>query len=274
VLEIERPSVVFHLAAQPLVNESYINPLETFQTNVMGTVNLLNAFSELESSRLFVGVTTDKVYKLDEQKIIRKEDDELGGKDPYAASKAAVEFLVASWPIREDINIATARSGNVIGGGDWAKDRIIPDLVNSFLSGRAPILRYPEAVRPWQHVLDCLNGYLVLIDSMILSGVTGEWNFGPKIDTKQNVRAVAEAAMNYWGLESNWSLDPKANPHEAGYLLLDSTKARTQLGWSDKLGFSETIEWTIDFYREANSGKNVEDLLKNQTKSYLDLVSA
>ena len=269
-----QPDVIVHLAAQALVRESYNSPAATFEINVMGTLNILEAAINYCEPKATLIITTDKVYKNRNKLAGYIESDEIGGDDPYSASKAAADIAAQSW-IRNFSNhpISIARAGNVIGGGDWATDRIIPDLVNSFLSGNVPILRYPRAVRPWQHVLDCLNGYLVLIDSMILSGVTGEWNFGPKIDTNQNVRAVTEAAMNYWGLESNWLLDPKANPHEAGYLLLDSTKARTQLGWRDKLGFSETIQWTFDFYREATSGENVGDLLTNQTKRYLELVS-
>jgi CDP-glucose 4,6-dehydratase len=218
-------------------------------------------------------ITTDKVYKNRNKLDGYLESDELGGDDPYSASKAAADIAAQSW-IRNFSNhpISIARAGNVVGGGDWATDRIVPDLVNAFTFGRAPTLRYPSAIRPWQHVLDCLNGYLVLLDSMILNGTSGEWNFGPRINTNQDVKAVAEAAIKYWGFEGNWQLDPEVNPHEAGYLLLDSTKARTQLGWKDKLEFNDTIEWTLDFYRNAALGNNVGDLIVKQTRRFIDLV--
>jgi CDP-glucose 4,6-dehydratase len=267
-----QPDVIVHLAAQALVRESYKDPYSTFETNVMGTLNLLESSAQECDPKATLLITTDKVYKNRNKLDGYVESDELGGDDPYSASKAAADIAAQSW-IKNFSNhpISIARAGNVVGGGDWATDRIMPDLVNSFISERAPILRYPNAIRPWQHVLDCLNGYLNLLDSMIRNGTSGEWNFGPRININQDVKAVAEAAIDFWGFNGNWELDPEVNPHEARFLLLDSTKARTHLGWKDKLQFNDTIEWTLDFYRNATSGKNVGDLIAEQTRRYIDL---
>jgi CDP-glucose 4,6-dehydratase len=260
--------IAFHLAAQPLVRESYKSPIETYETNVIGTLNFLDGIKESDVQAAIV-ITTDKVYK--NKNLLRgyTESDELGGHDPYSSSKAAADIATQSWVASfESDNVAIARAGNVIGGGDWAADRLIPDLVNAFASGTPANIRYPNSIRPWQHVADCLNGYLVLGDAMITNKVNGEWNFGPAIDTDTKVSRVADLAVSAWGDNASWKLDEDPQLHEAGYLLLDSSKARRELDWQDKLDFWATINWTIDFYRSAVNGKSPRVLLQEQVDAF------
>ena len=260
--------IAFHLAAQPLVRESYRTPIETFETNVLGTLNFLDAIHETEIKAAVV-VTTDKVYK--NKNLLRgyTETDELGGHDPYSSSKAAADIATQSWAASfNSNNISIARAGNVIGGGDWAADRLIPDLVKAFTSGVPANIRYPNAIRPWQHVADCLGGYLALSEAMLANGIMGEWNFGPAIDTNATVSKVADLAARAWGDNASWRLDRDPQLHEAGYLLLDSSKARQQLNWQDKLNFQTTIHWAMDFYKESSRGVNCRDLLFRQIDEF------
>lgn len=260
--------VAFHLAAQPLVRESYKTPIETYETNVMGTLNFLDGIRETNIQAAVV-ITTDKVYKNRNQLHGYTESDELGGHDPYSSSKAAADIATQSWVSSfESKNISIARAGNVIGGGDWAADRLIPDLVNAFTSGVPANIRYPNSIRPWQHVLDCLTGYLALSDLMLASGITGEWNFGPSIDTDTKVSKVADLSVSAWGNGASWTLDEDPQLHEAGYLLLDSSKARQELNWRDKLDFEAAIEWTINFYKAVGNGKSPRALLEEQVEAF------
>jgi CDP-glucose 4,6-dehydratase len=268
VKEID-PEVIIHLAAQPLVREAYKKPIETFETNVIGTLNLLEATVGLNNLKASLIVTTDKVYK--NRNLLRGyvETDELGGEDPYSASKAAADIAAQSWrKSYANSPIAIARAGNVIGGGDWAQDRIVPDLVNAYVSGKTPSLRYPEAVRPWQHVLDCLNGYLTLIDSQLARGTVGEWNFGPALDQKRSVRELVEFFARSWEVENEpWILEMDAQPHESGYLLLDSSKATSDLAWREVLSFEESIAWTVAWYKNLKNSSILE-LTKNQISNF------
>jgi CDP-glucose 4,6-dehydratase len=253
--------VAFHMAAQPLVRESYRTPIDTYETNVIGTLNFLDGVKE-SNIKAAVVITTDKVYK--NKNLLRGylESDELGGHDPYSSSKAAADIATQSWVASYECkNISIARAGNVVGGGDWAADRLIPDLVSAFANNRPANIRYPNAIRPWQHVADCLSGYIALSDAMVASGVTGEWNFGPVIDTDTNVSRIADLAAKSWGDGAKWQLDEDPQLHEAGYLLLDSSKAREQLMWKDKLDFETTIQWTLDFYKDVCRGKDCRELL-------------
>jgi CDP-glucose 4,6-dehydratase len=246
------PEVLIHLAAQPLVRESYRIPVETFDINVLGTLNVLEATRELKNLRAALIITTDKVYKNYNHLRGYVETDELGGDDPYSASKAAADIATQSW-IKSFAKapVAIARAGNVIGGGDWAKDRIIPDLADAYSSGEVPTLRYPDAIRPWQHVLDCLNGYLTLLNKQVSDGLVGEWNFGPTIDVKHSVSDLVSAFAKIWGVEGEtWKLQSANQLHESGYLLLNSEKSNDNLGWSDKLDFVESIQWTVDWYKK------------------------
>ena len=260
--------VALHLAAQPLVRESYKSPIETYETNVIGTLNFLDGIKESDVKAALV-ITTDKVYK--NKNLLRGyiESDELGGHDPYSSSKAAADIATQSWVASyESDNVAIVRAGNVIGGGDWAADRLIPDLVNAFASGTPANIRYPNSIRPWQHVADCLTGYLALSDAMITNKATGEWNFGPAIDTDTKVSRVADLAVSAWGDNASWKLDQDPQLHEAGYLLLDSSKARQELNWRDKLDFEATVAWTMDFYKAAMRGKSSRILLEEQVEAF------
>lgn len=264
------PEVIIHLAAQPLVRESYLDPVGTFETNVLGTLNLLEATRNLTNLSATLVITTDKVYKNHNHLRGYIETDELGGDDPYSASKAAADIATQSWVKSFATSpMAIARAGNVIGGGDWATDRIIPDLVNAYSSNQIPSLRYPHAIRPWQHVLDCLNGYLKLVDSMISNGVSGEWNFGPSLDAKKTVEELTFQVAAQYGLTSEvWKLESDSQPHEAGYLLLDSSKARLELDWSDCLDFEDAIQWTIQWY--LNKDLTPSEITKTQILQFLE----
>jgi CDP-glucose 4,6-dehydratase len=263
-VEMIDPEVIIHLAAQPLVRESFRIPVETFDINVIGTLNVLEATRELRNLKAALIITTDKVYKNHNHLRGYVETDELGGDDPYSASKAAADIATQSW-IKSfaKVPMAIARAGNVIGGGDWAQDRIIPDLVNAYSQGNLPTLRYPDAIRPWQHVLDCLNGYLMLIDHQISSGFTGEWNFGPDLTEKHSVGDLVTTFAKYWGVDGLlWNLEKSDQPHEAGYLLLDSHKAQKDLNWENRLEFNMVVKWTLDIYKDHGKGLRRENLSK------------
>ena len=266
------PDVIVHLAAQPLVRESYRDPVGTFETNVLGTLNVLEATKGLLNLKAALIITTDKVYKNHNHLRGYVETDELGGDDPYSASKAAADIATQSWAKSfANTPVAIARAGNVIGGGDWATDRIIPDLVNAYSSNKIPTLRYPHAIRPWQHVLDCLNGYLKLVDSMISNGVSGEWNFGPDLKEKYEVLDLVKAFAKAWGvqeIDSDWTLEDSKQPHEAGYLLLDSSKARKSLSWSDELSFSDSINWTANWFKASQTNDPLQ-VTSDQIKAFL-----
>jgi CDP-glucose 4,6-dehydratase len=247
------PQVIIHLAAQSLVRESYRHPSKTFETNVMGTLNVLEATKGLDSLEATLIITTDKVYKNSNLLGGYVETDELGGDDPYSASKAAADIATQSW-IKSFATspVAIARAGNVIGGGDWGTDRIIPDLVNSYANGEVPKIRYPGAIRPWQHVLDCLNGYLVLVNAQLNNGIGGSWNFGPLAPAKHTVGELVNAFGSIWGVEGAlWEQDSNQKPAESSFLLLDSKKAHDLLGWQEKLDFNTTISWCVDWYRHC-----------------------
>ena len=260
-----KPDVVIHLAAQSLVRESYREPILTMRTNVLGTLNVLRASQAVGGVKAQLIVTTDKVYENVGKPTGYLETDPLGGKDPYSASKAMADIATQSWLASFDNPpTAIARAGNVIGGGDVCADRLIPDLVRFYCSGQIPKLRAPESVRPWQHVLDCLNGYLLLVDKILETKVNGAWNFGPTDLQSKSVSDVAEIAGDVWGVATKWEQDFSPHPQEASQLLLNSNKARKELGWSDKLNFEESIRWTIDWYKNVYDGLDpVKEILKN-----------
>ena len=266
------PEVVIHLAAQPLVRKSYLDPRETIETNAIGTFNVLEAVSKINSVKANLIITTDKVYKNVKQKKGYIESDHLGGDDPYSASKAMADIVtqsfVKSFP---GIPTAIARAGNVIGGGDVSADRLIPDLINGFIREESVLIRYPSAVRPWQHVLDCLNGYLILVDKILTNKVVGEWNFGPDEKSFKDVKTVADYLKNRWGDRASWITDDKVNPHEAELLALDATKAETQLNWHNKLSFEETLDWTLDWYKAVESGTNPMEQTEVQINKFREM---
>lgn len=251
-----RPEIVFHLAAQPLVRRSYVDPLETWSTNVMGTANLLEACRQQPSVSSIVVVTTDKCYENVNSNRGYHEDDRLGGHDPYSASKAGSELVAASYRsafFQGDNGplLATARAGNVIGGGDWSEDRLIPDLVRAVESGIPMEIRYPQATRPWQHVLEPLGGYLLLGQKLIEGQreFAEAWNFGPVVEDNRTVAEVLERLSVYWpGL--TWQITPHTQPHEAVLLHLDSNKARQRLGWLPVWDLAGGLYATATWYRD------------------------
>ena len=259
LVKVAKPEIVLHLAAQPLVRESYKYPLATFAANAMGTVHLLEALRGTGSVRVAVMVTTDKVYRNEETARPYCEDDALGGHDPYSASKAASEIAIASYRdsfLRErGIAVASARSGNVIGGGDWSDDRLIPDAVRAWDSGATLSIRRPDAVRPWQHVLDPLAGYMrlaaVLWDN---PGLAGAYNFGPATGDAITVRAVIEMARAAYGTGDVAYGDGRDGPHEAGLLILENDKARRALGVAPVQTLAEAVARTLDWYRARKDG--------------------
>lgn len=259
------PDVVIHLAAQALVRASYKNPMHTFETNVMGTLNVLKASQQISHLKAQLIITTDKVYKNLGKRSGYLESDALGGHDPYSASKAMADIAAQSWiSSLENPPTAIARAGNVIGGGDVCADRLMPDLIHSYSAGFIPKLRAPSSVRPWQHVLDCLNGYLMLVENLIEGKSTGVWNFGPDESQFKTVADVADIAGSIWGVEKCWESDHGDHPHEASLLMLNSNKARIELGWSDKLAFLESVEWTTNWYKNVvNGNQALKETQKN-----------
>lgn len=267
------PDIVLHLAAQPLVRASYDEPINTFATNVMGTAHVLEAIRTLNKRVIGVIVTTDKVYQNNEWIYPYRESDALGGHDPYSASKAAAEIVSAAYRsafLRElGVHVATARAGNVIGGGDWSADRLIPDAVRAWGAGKALSVRRPDALRPWQHVLDAVAGYLVLAERLWDDESFGEaWNFGPSANEAATVRAVVERARRSFGKgEVEWGTILEG-PHEAGLLMLDSTKARRRLGVAPRWGLQESITRTMNWYRGALNGAHPRDLCIAEIEDY------
>lgn len=266
------PDVVIHLAAQPLVRQSYLNPVETYDTNVIGTLNVLESIKKLANLRTALVITTDKVYKNLESFDPYDENSPLGGDDPYSSSKAAADLLTQSWTKSfASFPIGIARAGNVIGGGDWAQDRLIPDLIKSTQVGSSLKIRNPKSIRPWQHVFDCLNGYLKLIDFQLETGISGCWNFGPEVSSDKTVERVIEEFSRNWEESIKWHIAEDPELHEAGILLLNSEKARSTLNWKDRLMFEESIAWTTDWYKQAKSGKNPRAISIDQIINFFKL---
>jgi len=271
-----RPEIVLHLAAQPLVRASYREPLETFATNVQGTVHVLDALRDLDSVRVALMVTTDKVYRNLEHDRPYSEDDTLGGADPYSASKAACELVIQSYRdsfLRaQGVRVASARAGNVIGGGDWSEDRLIPDAVRAWQQGRVLEIRRPGAVRPWQHVLEPLAGYLILAEALWHRRAAEEaYNFGPPREDAATVRSVIETAREVGGVGEVRYHDEVQGPHEAGLLLLESGKARAGLGYRSRMGLSESVRRTLHWYRRHAAGTDARILCETDLLEYTSI---
>ena len=265
------PDVVVHMAAQPLVRESYRKPRDTYEINAMGTLSMLEAVAATPSVRAHVVVTTDKVYRNIDQEAGYLETDPLGGADPYSASKAMADLLVQSWTRSfPGAPTATARAGNVIGGGDWSQDRLIPDLVRGLLSGMPVLIRNPKAIRPWQHVLEPLAGYIALAEHLLEDGAgfASAWNFGPADDDAWPVDRIADAICAAWGSGAKWVRDTADNPHEAGYLKLDSSKARTLLGWRPVLQTELALRWVTEWYLACRQGSDMQAFTLRQITEY------
>ncbi len=283
-LAAAQPRVVFHLAAQPLVRASYADPLGTWADNVMGTARVLDAVRQVPSVRAVVVITTDKVYENPEHNQPFAEGDPLGGHDPYSASKAACELAVSSWrrsffTAPDAARIASARAGNVVGGGDWAADRLLPDCMRAFALGQAVTLRMGQAVRPWQHVLDPLLGYVQLAQSLLSADgakYAQAYNFGPDPSGQATVGEVAATAAQQWnadvpGANARVTLgDAQGQPHEAGLLRLDSSRARQDLGWQPRWDLPATLRHTVAWYAQAHGGGDAAQITRQQIDAYLE----
>ena len=278
------PDVIFHLAAQPIVRRGYADPMGTYSTNVMGTVHVLEAVRKTPSVRAVVCVTTDKCYQNQDWVWPYRETDALGGYDPYASSKACAELITAAYrnsfffaagENRHRVAIATARAGNVIGGGDWAEDRLIPDLVRGFCSGNPVLIRRPTAIRPWQHVLEPLHGYLSLAKKLLdgKEQFQSSYNFGPREDEIWPVERIATKLVQIWGEGASWTRDSGPSAHEDHTLRLDTSKARAELGWRPRLGIEAALEWTVAWYRAWRSGDKMMDFNRKQIGNYEQLCS-
>ncbi|MGH9615512.1 MAG: CDP-glucose 4,6-dehydratase [Acidobacteriaceae bacterium] len=279
-----QPEIVFHLAAQSLVRASYQDPIRTYETNVLGTAHLLESVRACASVRAVVVVTTDKVYENQEWVWPYRENDPLGGHDPYSNSKACAEFVTSAYRnsffpaakyVEHKVAIATARAGNVIGGGDWSSDRLIVDIVRAFASGETLRIRNPNATRPWQHVLEPLRGYLTLAEHLYRHGTefSGGWNFGPHYQDARSVQWIVEYMAARWAALPSapapcWQIDDGVHPHEANMLSLDSSKASQRLGWEPVLALPRALDLTLDWYRSVQSGEDARQKCLTQIDAY------
>jgi CDP-glucose 4,6-dehydratase len=268
-----QPEIIIHLAAQPLVRRSYEQPIKTFDTNILGSINLLEAARNCNSIRTVVMVTTDKVYKNNEDGRSYNEDDHLGGHDPYSASKAASEIVIESYRksffTEKNISISTARAGNVIGGGDWSDDRLIPDAVKSWSANEVLEIRSPHSIRPWQHVLEPLNGYLILAeDTFQNSGLAGAYNFGPPKNDEATVKDLIEQAQMVYEKGEIIFIDSKSHLHEASLLSLNTEKAISDLSFTPKWSLKEAIQNTITWYKKFEKGHQPLSLCISDIENY------
>ncbi|MEM7349548.1 MAG: CDP-glucose 4,6-dehydratase [Acidobacteriota bacterium] len=281
LLAEHEPEIVLHLAAQAIVRASYDDPADTYSTNVMGTVNVLEAVRATPSVRTVVVVTSDKCY--DNREIERgyREDDALGGRDPYSSSKACAELVARSYRdsflagAERPVALATARGGNVVGGGDWGKDRLVPDIMRSVLERRPLSIRNPKATRPWQHVLDPVSGYLTLAEHLWNDGArfSEAWNFGPADEDPLPVGAMVERILERWDEPIQVEIDPGPHPHEHHLLRLDPSKAHRGLGWSARLALPETLDWIVEWFRAYRDGNDVREFTEGQIDRYRSLPS-
>lgn len=277
-----QPDIVIHMAAQPLVRYSYQEPVETYSTNVMGVVNLLEAVRSTSSVKAVVNVTSDKCYENREWVWGYRENEPMGGFDPYSNSKGCAELVTAAYRNsyfpekgykQHGVAIASARAGNVIGGGDWAGDRLIPDFMRAIAAGIAVSIRNPQAIRPWQHVLEPLSGYLVLAQRLYERGpeFAEGWNFGPSDDDAKPVQWIVERLTAAWGPAARWELDGGEHPHEACYLKLDCSKAKGRLGWHPKWRLEEALDAIVDWHRAFEDGGDMRAFTLSQISAYADL---
>jgi CDP-glucose 4,6-dehydratase len=279
------PDVVLHMAAQPLVRYSYQDPIGTFETNVIGTARVLDAVRRTPSVRAVVSITTDKCYENKEWLWGYRETDALGGYDPYSSSKACAEIVSAAYrqsyfPVDKiqdhRCGVATGRAGNVIGGGDWSTDRLIPDLVRGFLAGDPVRIRRPQAIRPWQHVMEPVFGYLLLAEKLMCGDprYATAFNFGPSDDDAQPVGWIVEKMTKFWGGNASWVLDEDPSVHEAGYLKLDASRARAELNWHPRLRLETTLNWLVDWYKAWQDGTDMQEFTLKQIAEYEQLPPA
>jgi CDP-glucose 4,6-dehydratase len=274
-----QPDIVIHMAAQPLVRYSYDHPVETYATNVMGTVNVLEAIRHTPSVRVGVMITTDKCYENREWVWGYREDEPMGGHDPYSSSKGCAELVISAYRnsyfppktySHHQVAIASARAGNVIGGGDWALDRLIPDIMRAIQDNRPVTIRSPHATRPWQHVLEPLSGYLCLAEQLWHNGdlYAEGWNFGPNDDDAKPVSWIVDHLTQAWGEGASWEVDGNNHPHEANYLKLDCSKAKARLGWMPRTSLATALEWIVEFYRAYQAGEEMRSVTLEQIQRF------
>jgi len=274
-----QPQIIVHMAAQSLVQQSYDTPVETYAVNVMGTVNLLEAVRCCPSARAVVCITTDKCYENKEWVWGYRENEPMGGYDPYSNSKGCAELVIAAYRssffnaadhAKHGVGIASARSGNVVGGGDWARNRLVPDLMQSFVRGEKPVIRHPLAIRPWQHVLEPLSGYLILAEKLFIDGpsFSEAWNFGPKEEDARPVQWIADVLSRGWGRGASWVLDQCDHPHEAQSLKLDCTKAKAYLGWHPVWDLDIALEKTLSWWNAYADKNNMRSICTEQISAY------
>jgi len=271
-----KPSIVIHMAAQPLVRYSYVNPVETYATNVMGTVHLLESTRAIESVRATVVVTTDKCYENREREAGYREDEAMGGFDPYSSSKGCAELVTSAYRqsyFSKSVNHpASARAGNVIGGGDWSEDRLIPDAIKAFEANEPLMIRNPLATRPWQHVLEPLSGYLILAQALYEQGAAyaSAWNFGPRDDDNRTVQEVVNLLISDWGNSARWEKEGAEQPHEAHLLKLDCSKAHTQLGWTPKWSLEMAMQNIVQWQKAYQTKENMQAVSLAQINQYMN----
>jgi CDP-glucose 4,6-dehydratase len=276
-----KPEIVFHLAAQSLVRKSYQNPIETYEINIMGTINLLETVRNNSFVKALVNVTTDKCYENREWIWGYRENEQLGGYDPYSSSKACSEIATSSYR-RSFFNnnsqcaIATVRAGNAIGGGDWAEDRLIPDIIRAIISDKKIIIRNPGAIRPWQHVLEPLSGYLKLTEKLFTFGnqYADAWNFGPYVEDAKPVEWIVKELCSKWSNHTSYEIDIQQHLHEAGYLTLDCSKARSLLGWYPRWKLIKTLDSIIEFSKAYKNNEDLRELCYKQIDEYFNTVTS
>ena len=269
------PEIIIHMAAQPLVRKSYEDPIETYTTNVIGTLNVLEIATKHTNVKTILIITTDKCYENNEMNIGFKESDPMGGHDPYSSSKGCCELLVSSYRRSFCINanspkIASVRAGNVIGGGDWSNDRLIPDILKAFQNNNKVLIRNPQSIRPWQHVLEPISGYFILIEKLFISenDFSEAWNFGPDYDDCKSVRWITKKLCNLWGDNAKWDIDKSENPHEAGFLKLDYSKAVNRLGWVPKWNINFSLKLIVQWHKKWLDNEDIYRECIEQIKLY------
>lgn len=276
------PDIVIHMAAQALVRESYKNPIETYSTNIMGTVNILEVCREVKTVKAVINVTSDKCYKNEEREEGYKENEPMGGYDPYSSSKGCAELVSSAYndsfffQNNDKALLASVRAGNVIGGGDWSKDRLIPDIIRSFYKNNPVLVRNPNSVRPWQFVLEPIRGYLLLAEKLFQGNknLSGAWNFGPRDNDVMTVEWIAKKMCEEWGDLASWCIETKRDNilHEAKYLKLDISKAKDILHWNPVLNIEETISFIVEWYKNFENEKDMKKISINQINEYQDKV--
>lgn len=278
-MQSAQPEIVIHMAAQPLVRESYRNPVDTYATNVMGTVNLLEAVRHTPGVKAVVNITTDKCYENREWVWGYRENEPMGGYDPYSNSKGCAELVSSAYRssffnpkdyARHGVAVATVRAGNVIGGADWAQDRLIPDALAAFEAGKPVQIRNPHAMRPWQHVLEPLRGYLTLAEKLFEQGAAyaEAWNFGPRDEDAKPVGWIVEQLASLWGSGAHWQIDAGEHPHEAHYLKLDISKARSLLEWHPALNLQQALQLIVDWSKARHAGQDMRQITLSQIQAY------